>query len=600
MNPYLPRPIDRPTAVPLEPGVDLSVLDEAKIFAAPDDPAQWPAWRDALERWREGARARLRYDGARYEQVPLDCFAIALVWLWDEALFDHATGEFTVDAFLDAAARDFGGFDGVVLWHAYPVIGIDDRDQFAFYRDVPGLPAVVRAFQARGVKVFADYNPWDGGSAEDVAALVAELGVDGVFLDTLKSAAELVDALPPQVVLAGESRVPLERIGDHTMSWAQWFADSPVPGVLRAKWFEPRHMLHHTRRWHRDHLEELQSAWLNGAGMLIWESVFGVWVGWSERDKALLRFLRETWSRAARFFRDGRWTPLADHPGGDAAVYASRWDLDGETLWTIVNRGDDYDGPWVVDGGRVMAGGHLPAGGLAVATTGSQAVAPLGDPAFPVRAAVRVGHRPAVAPDVPAGLVEVPAGRHDLVVRHRRRETGLYGEAPFVDEWKPLPPRLHDTATVHRRVELGRCAIGELEVSVAEFAEFLAQTGQPVPDLGADPEAPMTGVTLAEARAYAAWAGARLPTEDEWQVAAEAGLLDRRAPLVWNLTESEHTDGRTRFVILKGGSAHRAEGSMWYFDGGPQPPEVSIKLLLMGLGMDRSSSIGFRIAVDLP
>ncbi len=91
----------------------------------------------------------------------------------------------------------------------------------------------------------------------------------------------------------------------------------------------------------------------------------------------------------------------------------------------------------------------------------------------------------------------------------------------------------------------------------------------------------------------------RLPTEDEWQVAAEAGLLVRRAPLVWNLTDSEHTDGRTRFCVVKGGSAYRPEGSDWYFDGGPQPPDVSARLLTLGAGLARSPWIGFRCAVDL-
>ena len=65
-NPYVPRSIDRPTAVPLAPDADLSVLDEAKIFAAPDDPKDWPAWRAALTRWRLEARAKVAYDDARY------------------------------------------------------------------------------------------------------------------------------------------------------------------------------------------------------------------------------------------------------------------------------------------------------------------------------------------------------------------------------------------------------------------------------------------------------------------------------------------------------------------------------------------------------
>jgi formylglycine-generating enzyme required for sulfatase activity len=106
-------------------------------------------------------------------------------------------------------------------------------------------------------------------------------------------------------------------------------------------------------------------------------------------------------------------------------------------------------------------------------------------------------------------------------------------------------------------------------------------------------------VSLDDARAYATWAGARLPTEFEWQVAAEHPQFARGAPLVWNWTESEHTDGRTRFTILKGGSHARLEGSEWYTDGGPQPPEASLKFLRAGPSIERSSAIGFRCAVDL-
>ncbi|WP_442935174.1 SUMF1/EgtB/PvdO family nonheme iron enzyme [Micromonospora sp. CPCC 206061] len=634
-NPYIPRPIDLPTEVPLDPGRDLSLLDEAKIFAAPADPALWPAWRSRLGQWRVDARRRLAYDGSHYDEIRRDCFSVCLAWLWDEALYDHERGEFTVDAFLDTAERDFGGYDGVVLWHAYPVIGLDERNQFDFYRDVPELPRVVRAFQARGVRVFVDYNPWDTGTRrepvtdeEAVADIVSWLGADGVFLDTLKEGAgKLRAALPPSVVLEGESRVPLARIEDHAMSWAQWFADSEVPGVLRAKWFERRHMLHHTRRWHRSHLDELHSAWLNGVGVLVWENVFGVWVGWSERDRAVLRAMRRVQSSHAAWLRSEDWTPLADHAGWQ--VYASRWVHDGTPLWTVVNRGADHDGPWLIadsvesyvdlvtgralevtplPDGRVAVGGALPGGAIAAVTPGTAAEPgepAAGDPSFPQRSAVRLRTPGSVAGSPPPGMATMPRGRHELTVRYRVRETGLYGEAPYVDEWKPLPPRLHHTGTLHRTVHLGRFAIAVREVTNSEYAEFRRITGyRPVRSerflAGEGPAgAPVTHVELADARAYAAWAGLRLPTEDEWQVAAEAGLLDLGGPRVWNLTESEHTDGRTRFCVLKGGTDHRAEGSDWYFDGGPQPPEASVKLLLMGAGLTRSPSIGFRCAVDL-
>jgi sulfatase modifying factor 1 len=594
-DPWSPRPIDLPTPVPLTGPLD--TLDAAKILAAPDDPADWPAWRQALRRWRVEAAARIGYDGSAYDLPEFawtrSCFAVALAWLWDELLYDHAAGRFTPERFCAESEREFGGFDGVVLWHAYPVIGIDERNQFDLYRDVPGLRELVDSFHERGMRVFLDYNPWDVGTRREsvgdedaVAGLVRELDADGVFLDTMKEARpgfrSAVDAARPGVAFEGESTLPLERISDHHLSWAQWFADSPVPGVLRARWFEQRHLLHHTRRWNRDHTEELHSAWLNGVGVLVWENVFGSWVGWNERDKALLRAMLPVQRRYAELLAKGEWTPLAAHGGGvPPRVVASRWTDGDTTLWTVANASDQpFSGPLV---GADVEVTLRPRGIAAFAGSERVVVAPGPEAAeFPSRLPVRVPAPVARVEAPPAGFVEGPAPPQRITSLFRRRETGTYGEAPYVEEWKPLPPRLHDFVAVpHETAAAPRFAIARLEV--------LDETG-----------AAVTGVDLAEARAYAVSVGARLPTEDEWQLAAEAGLLERAEPLVWNWTESEHTDGRTRFAILKGGSAWRAEGSDWYVDGGAQEPRYSLKLLLLGGGLARSTRIGFRLAVDLP
>lgn len=600
-DPWAPRPIDLPAAVPLDGPLD--ALDGAKILAAPDDPDAWPAWREALTRWRAEASGRVGYDGSAYDDQAFAwtqrCFAVSLAWLWDELLYDHTAGRFTPERLCDEAERDLGGLDGIVLWQAYPVIGIDERNQFDLYRDAPGIHDVVDAFRARGVRVFVDYNPWDVGTRREpvddeqaIAALVADLGVDGVFLDTMKEARPAlraaVDAAREGVAFEGESTLPLERIRDHHLSWAQWFADSTVPGVIRARWFEQRHMLHHTRRWTRDHGEELRSAWLNGVGVLVWENVFGSWVGWSDRDKAMLRAMLPVQRAHADLLTTGEWTPLAAHGGGvPPEVVASRWTDGATTLWAVANRGaQPFSGPLLGADLEV----RVPARGIGALVDGEQVMAAPGDESgvFPARRATRAAAPVVVATDVPDGFAEAPSPLPTTTAVFRRRETGTYGEAPYVEEWKPLPPRLHDFVEVtHDTVAAPRFAIGRSEVTNAEY--------------GADgpPDEPVTGVDLSEARAYAASVGARLPTEDEWQLAAEAGLLERREPLVWNWTESEHTDGRTRFAILKGGCAWRAEGSDWYVDGGPQEPRYSLKLLLLGGGLARSSRIGFRLAVDL-
>jgi formylglycine-generating enzyme required for sulfatase activity len=204
--------------------------------------------------------------------------------------------------------------------------------------------------------------------------------------------------------------------------------------------------------------------------------------------------------------------------------------------------------------------------------------------------------------------------------------------------------------TFEREVALRPFALDLTPVTNADFARFLAASGwrpaEPANFLrhwvnGAPPpgreDHPVVYVDLADARDYAAWAGKRLPTEEEWQWAAQGpdgrrypwgpewvpgrcndgstgdttpvdAFPEGRSPFgcldlcgnVWEWTESERSDGRTRFAILRGGSFYRRGGSAWYFDEGPQPADFAAKVLLWGPRLDRCANVGFRCAADLP
>jgi formylglycine-generating enzyme required for sulfatase activity len=705
---------------------DFKFQPEREIIAAPDQPSLWPEFRRRLDEWRSAKRRELAYSDLWYRRPEFAWtahnFSCGFLMLCDEAFYDAGSSRYTVKEYLSHQKREFGGYTSVVLWHAYPRIGLDDRNQFDFYRDMPGglkgLRSAIRELHHAGVKAFIDYNPWDTGTRREprsdldaLCDLIRSLEADGIFLDTMdRGAAEFRDRLDrvrPGVVLEGEIALPVERVRDHHFSWAQGFQDRSVPGVLRNKWFERRHLQHQINRWEFDHSQELHIAWMNGSGMMVWENVFGSWMGWNARDKSMLRQMLPIQRYFADLFVGEAWTPLVPTLG--AGIFASLWERDGVRLWTVVNRSSELfsgdllalelnPGEKVIDviNGRqaevrslnqdeirsdakprpnvesralssLIVRGIIPPRGLGCLVAARLDV--LGrsfagllkdqrklatqcslDRSFPARS-TRLKPSPAApakSASAPKGTVVIPAAALTLRSELRERECGFYESSPAGG------PRFTDVYNFRVRsfahtVALSRFAMDLTPVTNAQFAEFIrAVHYRPkhpenllkhwihgVPPAGKE-DHPVVYVDLDDARAYARWKGQRLPTEDEWQYAAQGpsalqypwgqALLpnrcnggehggttpvmqfpDGRSPFgiwdlcgnVWEWTESERTDGRTRFCILKGGSFYTARGSGWYMDGGPRPNDFGAKFLMMWPGLDRCATVGFRCVAEL-
>src|SRR5271157_4048504 len=99
------------------------------IIPAPNDAAHWPDYRLALAKWREETRARLQYNDVLY-RCPESAwsasnYACCFLMMYDETFYDCHGRRYTVETILRHGEREFGGYDSVMLWHAYPRIGVD-------------------------------------------------------------------------------------------------------------------------------------------------------------------------------------------------------------------------------------------------------------------------------------------------------------------------------------------------------------------------------------------------------------------------------------------------------------------------------------------
>jgi gamma-glutamyl hercynylcysteine S-oxide synthase len=681
------------------------------FFAGPADPSD-PAWLAGLQAWRNERRTQLRLDESDYTNPDLAwtqrAFSQVQILVWDRSLYDPETRRYTPEKFLTETERRLGPIDAVLLWHVYPNIGVDDRNQFDLLRDLPGgLPALkklVDDFHRHNVKVLFPILAWDSGTREEssppwvaLSQLLKEIGADGINFDTLESvpadyrAASIAAghrlAFEPQFEIRDES------VAWSTLGWNDWVTWEDVvypftPMVSKTRWLEPRHMINVTDRFTRDKTDSLQHAFFNGSGYASLENLWGFWYPMNPRDaEAVLRFTRIEHAFAANLVSPD-WQPHA--PTLQSGVFASKFPLPQRTLWTIVNRNEfDLDGPQL----RVPYSSGLHyydlwhgvelqprinaqeatlsfsmeglGFGAILATSEDANSAPLREllPFMAERSKKSLRDFPRAwsavpqtivdipptkpAATAPAGMLKIPEGDFDFSVRGIEIEGG---NDPGVDvqyPWENSPRRSH----LHR-LHLRAYYIDRTPVTNLQFKQFLDATHyHPADDhnflrdwtggnfpAGWDAK-PVTWVSLEDARAYAAWAGKRLPHEWEWQFAAQSAdarlypwgnnwnaantpAADRghtRAPLsnveahpqgaspfglldlIGNVSQwtDEFRDEHTRAAIIRGAAAYQPLGSVWYF---PQTYRLDEheKLLLMAPSRDRAATIGFRCVVDAP
>ncbi len=730
----------------LEPG---GSVEYALYFEAHDG-----GWRRGLEIM---FRERFLYDLARFDdalfrrpdlQWMRRAYLMVLQFAWDHVYYDRQAGRYAYDRTLTAWDKLLGPIDIYTIWPTWPRLGLDERNQWDMYRDLPGglteLRRQVDLAHKLGKKYFISYNPWDESTRHEdhiagMEAMLRTLDADGVVLDTRgESSREFqaaADRVKPGIIMYSEGMaVPRDMPG--IVSGRVHDALTMPPPLNLNKFIKPDFAIFRVLQLAEGPLHrESAVAFFNGYGSEI-NTMRPGRPDWIEEE---LRYLGRT-TRLLRqnstAFLDPAWDPLVAVL--EDGIWANRWRDGAKTVFTVFSlRPEGYKGPLIeVDvpqgshlvslwnheeltpverrgrtyapadieafaasklGTRlegnveclavfpgildVSADGELVTFETPGAPSGSRIAVSAGNPSYAQEPAwfgterrtialheyfgfreekfvvqlidgrgeildervVRLAlahprlisrsERTAAVKTAPPGMVEIPAG------------TFVFKTAGNPDDANPVIP-YPDTAKP-RTLAMPRFFMDRTPVTNAQFAAFLAGAKYAPKDAsnflkhwtnGRPPAGlenhPVVWISLEDARAYTRWAGKRLPTEPEWQYAAQGtdgraypwgpqmepgrcnDKLNRTTPVdafpagagpfgvldmvgnVWQILGDVYDNGVYTYAIIRGGSHYAPEKSVWYVKSGPLAVDRVQILLLVAPALDRSSTVGFRCVKD--
>lgn len=726
--------------------------------------------------WQDGLRKVFQekylydlddFDNSLYQRTDLQwirkSYAMHLIMAWDNNFYNAEKQQFNIFQFEQRNKYLFGGNEVIGIWPTWPMLGLDHRNQWDMYRDLPGglpqLAAISDSLNSLGTKFFIAYNPWDEstrleGHLEGMGDLLEGTHANGVVLDTKGSSSrelqEAADAVSPGIVMYSEGMaVPKDMPG--IVSGRVHNALYYPPLLNLNKFIKPDFAIFRVAELAFDRIRrEYALSLFNGYGTEL--NIFRPGrPEWAEEDYRFfgrtLRVLRENHNNFISF----DFTPL--YPTTEDGIYVNQWVKPNKVLYTIFslkpegfknrlfevekpNTGWHYVDIWSHEelipeeengkyylkidlegfhqkwlgtnnegavgsviyipellfvelnqnklniksksGSEIRVWAGLPEYGKHYVSLlngdqeldirekfggyEGQLVIQLfdGDELLDERVVDMEYGVPRLISEVektrsydqiPEDMVKIPAGNFTMKVTQG-------------DQFIPYPVQGYP-----KQLEMSPFLMDKHPVTNLQFKEFLDATGYFPADAhrflahwenGRIPSGkenyPVVNVSWEDAKAYAAWAGKRLPTEAEWQYAASAGdgrdwpwdpdlkvkkrleyvtntltvehleglepdfcnlgngemdpvgnypkgmnpwgLIDLTGS-VWQLTADLYDNGSNQMLILKGGSYFKPSSSWWYVQGGPRETHYRQMLLRVTPGFERNETVGFRCVADL-
>ena len=705
--------------------------------------------------WQNGLRMMFRdkylfdlkaFDNSLYERPDLawikESYIIILQMAWDREFYDRTTGKYNFADVIRKGNALFGNIDVYAIWPTWPRLGLDQRNQWDLYRDLPGGTVQLRTFSRvahlSNTRFFIAYNPWDNSTRKEdpykgISRMIQETEADGLVLDTRGSSnRELqaaADSVRKGVIMYSEGMAIIQDMPG-IISGRVHNAIYLSPELNLNKLIKADFSIFRVCDVGEDLIHrEIAIAFFNGYGTELNMYRPG---GRGDSYKADLEYLARTTFILRQnndAFLDRDWTPLIETVVDN--VFVNKWKSEGKTIYTALNmKPEGFEGSlfkaeydssrhyvslWnhenidpIITNGQLYVPSKLE--GWPASSSGTRKEGSLDCiAAFPnlIRSSLKgdsltlksAGRSSMVIwkgnPSYSTEYKEFKLsgdtvirvkdlfGYYEgklvvqLIVNKRLKDENiqiLKGGKPWLvskvvptlratgiapdmvlipgtnfsfnvttlEDFMPYP----DVSDKITRID--SFLIDKYPVTNAQFYEFLQSSGYRPADTSrylrhwefgiykqGQERYPVVYVSLEDIKAYAKWAGKRLPTESEWQLAAQ-GLDKRKWPWgnefhgtscnyafdkptpvdafpkgasssgamdmvgnIWQMTNDMYFNGSYYFAVIRGGSYFQPASSWWYIQGGPQPLDRTQIMLLVSPGYDRSATVGFRCVKDI-